>query len=192
MRSFLICIILLTEFVQAQQTAQVERFWLKPNTHSTVKSLQFYRLDSLITNDSSQMHFRILPDFQFAVNSYSNNTGEFKLQTGLNFSIEGNYRQKISYMFDLRSGISNQSILPYNSTFQNKSMFYKDLDLENQYQDYAFYGDLRGRILYKPTKALLDFGIAGFSTACSTKYSSFISTTPNCLGSSTFLTPNIL
>lgn len=152
MRSFLICIILLTEFVQAQQTAQVERFWLKPNIHSTVKSLQFYRLDSLITNDSSQMHFRILPDVQFAVNSYRNNTGEFKFQTGLNFSIEGNYRQKISYMFDLRSGISNQSILPYNSTFQNKSMFYKDLDLENQYQDYAFYGDLRGRVLYKPSK----------------------------------------
>jgi hypothetical protein len=55
-------------------------------------------------------------------------------------------------MFDLRSGISNQSILPYNSIFQNKSMFYKDLNLENPYQDYIFYGDLRGRILYKPTK----------------------------------------
>ena len=47
-------------------------------------------------------------------------------------------------------------------------------------------------ILYNPTKALLLFGIAGFSTACNTFPSSSNSTTPNCLGSSTFLIPSIL
>ena len=72
MRRLLIFSLFLSGFVQAQQTPQLERFWLNSNTHSSVKSLQFYQIDSLITKDSSHAQLRILPDEIFAFNSFSN------------------------------------------------------------------------------------------------------------------------
>ncbi len=154
MRIILLHIILLTGIVHAQQTAQVERFWINSNTHSAVKNLQFYQIDSLLVKDSSHIQFRILPDEIFAFNAFSNNTSEFKFQKGLTFTINGNIRDKFSYMLDYRVGTANQPPVPYNSTFQTKSFFYTNLKTVNPFTAYSIYGDLRGRILYKPNRIL--------------------------------------
>ena len=154
MRIILLHILLLTGIVRAQQTAQVERFWINSNTHTAVKNLQFYQIDSLLIKDSSQTQFRILPDIQFAFNGFDNQTSEFKLQNGLTFTLNGNIRDKFSYMLDYRVGTTNQAPVPYNSTFQTKSFFYTNLKTVNPFTAYSIYGDLRGRILYKPNRIL--------------------------------------
>jgi len=154
MRRLLIFSLFLSGFVQAQQTPQVERFWLNSNTHSSVKSLQFYQIDSLITKDSSHAQLRILPDEIFAFNLFSNNTSEFKFQKGMTFTLNGNFRSKFSYMLDYRVGTANQPPIAYNSTFQTKSFFYTNIKTVNPLSAYSIYGDLRGRILYKPNRIL--------------------------------------
>ena len=154
MRIILLYILLLTGIVHAQQTAQVERFWLNSNTQTTVKNLQFYQIDSLLLKDSSHTQFRILPDIQFAFNGFDNHTSDFKLQNGLTFTLNGNFRDKFSYMLDYRVGIANQSPIPYNSTFQTKSFFYTPIKTVNPVTSYSIYGDLRGRILFKPNRIL--------------------------------------
>ncbi len=57
MRIILLHILLLTGIVRAQQTPQVERFWLNSNTQTTVKNLQFYQIDSLLLKDSSNTQY---------------------------------------------------------------------------------------------------------------------------------------
>ena len=138
--------------VRAQNTSEVEKIWLKkdPNLHTSVKSLVFYSLDSLLQKDSNNVQFRILPDEVFAVNGFSNNTSEFKFQKGFTFTLNGNRSDKFSYMFDFRIGIGNQSVIPYNSTFQTKSYFFNDFKIINSNTAYSIYGDLRGRMQYKP------------------------------------------
>ena len=138
--------------VHAQNTPQVERFWLTKdaNLHTSVKSLTFYQLDSMLVKDSNKLQFKILPDEIFAVNGFSNNTSEFKFQKGFTFTLNGNRSDKFSYMFDFRFGTSDQSIIPYNSTFQTKSYFFNDFKIINAFTAYSIYGDLRGRMQYKP------------------------------------------
>ncbi len=152
MRILLLYILLLTGFVHAQQTAQVERFWLNSYTHTAVKNFQFHQLDSLLIKDSSHTQFRILPDIQYALNSFSNNTSEFKFQQGFTFTLNGNLREKFSYMLDYRIGLANQAPIRYNSSFQTKSFFYSNFKSINPFTIYSIYGDLRGRILFKPNK----------------------------------------
>jgi len=152
MRIILLHILLLTGIVRAQQTAQVERFWINSTTHSAIKNLQFYQIDSLLIKDSSHAQFRILPDEVFALNTFTNNTSEFKFQTGLTFTLNGNIRDKFSYMLDYRVGTANQPPVPYNSTFQTKSYFYNNLKTINPFTSYSIYGDLRGRMLFKPNR----------------------------------------
>ncbi len=138
--------------VNAQNTPQVERFWLNKdaNLHTSVKSLMFYQLDSMLVKDSNKIQLRILPDEIFAVNGFSDNTSEFKFQKGFTFTLNGNRSDKFSYMFDFRIGTSDQSIVPYNSTFQTKSYFFNDFKIINAFTAYSIYGDLRGRMQYKP------------------------------------------
>ena len=143
-------------YLHAQQTAEVERLWLKKdvNLHTSVKSLTFFQLDSLLKKDTSHAQFRILPDEIFALNGYSNNTSEFKFQKGVTFTLNGNIRDKFSYMFDCRVGTSDQPIIPYTSTFQTKSIFFDNVKIVNPLTAYSVYADLRGRVQYKPNSIL--------------------------------------
>ena len=148
--------LLLVGFVHSQQTYQIERMWLNQdvNLHSSIKSLMFFQLDSLLKKDSSHAQFRVLPDEIFAFNGFSNNTSEFKFQKGLTFTLDGNINDKFSYMFDFRVGTSNQAVLPYTSSFQTKSFFFENVKTVNPLSAYSIYGDLRGRMQYKPNSIL--------------------------------------
>lgn len=154
MKQLTLYFLLIVGFIHAQQTPQVERLWLKHDitNHTSVKSLMFIQLDSLLVKDSSQTQFRILPDEMFSFNGFNNNSSEFKFQNGLAFTLNGNSTNKFSYMVDVRLGASNQAVIPYSSSFQNKSYFFEEVKKENAISSSSMYGDLRGRIQYKPNK----------------------------------------
>ncbi len=151
MNKLTIFLLFFVGLVRAQNTPQVERFWLNHdvNLHTSVKSLMFYQIDSLLKKDSSHAQFRVLPDEVFAFNGFTNNTSEFKFQKGLTFTLNGNVSDKFSYMIDYRMGTSNQPSVAYNPAFQTKSFFYENVKTVNPLTAYSIYGDLRGRMQYK-------------------------------------------
>jgi hypothetical protein len=156
MRILLLVSLFFSGLVFAQNTPEVERFWLTKdaNLHTSVKSLVFFQLDSLLQKDTNKIQFRVLPDEVFSFNIFRNNTSEFKFQKGFTFTLNGNFSDKVSYMFDCRIGTSNQPVVPYNSTFQTKSFFFDNVKIVNPLTAYSVYGDLRGRVQYKPNSIL--------------------------------------
>ncbi len=156
MKNLLLVTLLFPFIFFGQQTPEVEKIWLKKdvNLHTSEKSFMFFELDSLLNKDSSKIQFKILPDEIFNLNVYKNGTTGFTFQKGLAYTLTGNIKDKVSYIFDLRLGTSDQSIIPYTSIFQTKSFFFENIKVLNPFTAYSIYGDIRGRIQYKPNSIL--------------------------------------
>ncbi len=144
---------LIVGFVHAQSNKQVEKKWLKldASNHTTVKSIQFFALDSLLKKDTNQINFSVLPDLVGSTNKIDSNANKLFFQTGLSFQLRGNINSTFSYDVDYRVGISNTELVPYKSFQQTKSFSFDQIKTDSS-NTLSFYNDLRGKILYKPNQ----------------------------------------
>lgn len=145
MRKLLLIFTMLTAGLIQAQTSDVERFWIDNGLeHSDVKSHAYYLIDSLGADSSSNVNFTIAPDILAAYQQDA-----FKLQTGLNFVLRANLKNKLSFFSNYRAGYSNQEQTIYRSLLQPKAYFNSTLKNGNY-----IYHDLRGRMAYTANRYL--------------------------------------
>jgi hypothetical protein len=131
----------------AQQYYDVtlNKFSNNNQTHTTIQTPVFLKMDSLIRMDTSMITMRIAPEIIF-----SNYHDIIKFQTGAVVSIEGTYCSKWGYMADFRLGLVNQEPIAYTSSLQAKSIFTIPVYTQNDATRYLMYIDLRGKVEYRP------------------------------------------
>lgn len=130
-----------------QQEIGSEKEWVNTNntSSSSLKNYSFVTTDSIKNDTLKKSRLILAPDF-IAANYFD----EFRYQAGVGLNLQGRFGSKFIYQCDSRVGETNQSIHIYQSNYQNKSFYTKELSRTNEFTANYLYADIKGRVSYLP------------------------------------------